>query len=59
MGDLWIHFFYGEDDWMDTSAARKMLMDGDIKGDFSIISNSGHQVTMDNSEELSLHLLCS
>lgn len=53
-----IHFYFGDQDWMDSSGAKRLIKNNKIPSGstFDIISNSGHNINLDNPNELAANI---
>jgi len=49
--------YFGDDDWMDSLGARNLTKKENLPFSMKIIKNSGHQITMDNPNELVKEIL--
>lgn len=39
---LKVHFFYGDNDWMEKNRAKELINKKRIKGTYNLIKNAGH-----------------
>ncbi|KRX08323.1 hypothetical protein PPERSA_01784 [Pseudocohnilembus persalinus] len=51
-----VNFYFGENDWMEQDAAKKLINQKLVNGTFNIISNASHNISFQNPEELA-HLI--
>eukprot|EP01017_Pseudomicrothorax_dubius_P017243 TRINITY_DN19533_c0_g2_i1.p1 TRINITY_DN19533_c0_g2~~TRINITY_DN19533_c0_g2_i1.p1 ORF type:complete len:258 (-),score=48.13 TRINITY_DN19533_c0_g2_i1:61-834(-) len=56
--NLPIHFFYGDNDWMDSRGAARLARALPYVT-LSRVSNSGHQITLENPQELAERMILS
>ncbi|KRX03312.1 hypothetical protein PPERSA_05670 [Pseudocohnilembus persalinus] len=47
-----VHFYFGDNDWMNQKGAQHIINEKKIKGTFSTISKAGHNIQFDNGKDL-------
>jgi len=52
-----IYVFYGENDWMDDTGAKRVVSNNKENFNLIYITDSGHQLMMENPLELAIHIL--